>query len=377
LKRQTQAVEPSQGVKVPDCVQRSPGQHGWAGEHCWPAAGQVPPLPVPQAPFVWPGGISQVSPEQQSALAVQAPPEGWQAAGAWQVPAMQSAEQQSVATTQTLPFCLQVGVPPPPPPPPHPPPPPPPPEGARHTVGPSTEASQVPSQQGVGPEALQAAPSGVHVGAVQRSVPDASGTHGLPLQHWSLNWQASPAAMQHGATPVKPVGHGPPGSQLPDGQPPKQRGMPVASSLQTALWPSQQSCGALMLPPPGSTGAPQVSPTFWQAVPWVQRLSVGLQTTDASTPPARDESARQHSAVSLQESPCRRHPVAGWQTRAPEPMSTQRFEQQLDPPEHGVPPWPHPPLASRHRPGWPAVAEHRLEQQSGPWRQRSPGAWQA
>jgi hypothetical protein len=110
---------------------------------------------------------------------------------------MQSAEQQSVATTQAPPFCLQVGVPPLPPPPP-----PPPPEGARHTVGPSTEASQVPSQQGGGPEALQGTPSGVHDGAVQRRVPAASGTQGFPSQHWSLNWQAAPAAMQHGATPV-------------------------------------------------------------------------------------------------------------------------------------------------------------------------------
>ena len=172
------------------------------------------------------------------------------------------------------------------------------------------------------------------------------------------------------------MGHGPLGSHDPDGQPPKQRGIPLESSLQTSLWPSQQSCGALMLPPPGSTGAPQVSPTFWQAVPWVQRRSVGLHSTEASTPPGREESARQHSDVSLQESPWRRHPVAGWQTWAPEPMSTQRFEQQFEPPLQGVPPWLQPPLASRHRPGCPPDAEQRFEQQSEAWRQRSPGAWQ-
>jgi hypothetical protein len=183
--------------------------------------------------------------------------------------------------------------------------------------------------------------------------------------------------MQQGAEPVYPVGHGPFGSQLPVGHPPKQRGIPEESSLQTALWPSQQSWGALMLPPPGRTGAPQVSPTFWHAVPWVQRLSVGLHSTDSSMPEAWEESARQHSEVWLQASPCSLQPVAGWQTRAPDPRSTHREEQQLDPLLQGDPPWWHWPLASRHRPGWPPVAEQRFEQQSDGLVQRSPAAWQA
>jgi hypothetical protein len=192
LKRQTQAVVPSQVTKVPDWLQSSPGQQGWAGEHCWPADGQVDPWA--HVPFVAPAGMEQERPEQQSAAAVQAPPEGWQAAGAWQVPAMHSVEQQSVPAVQALPFCLQVvpGVPPPPGVP----------AGVRQTVGPSTALSQAPSQQAFGAAGSQAAPSGVHDGAVHRSVPAASGTHGFPPQHWSLNWQTSPAAMQHGAAPV-------------------------------------------------------------------------------------------------------------------------------------------------------------------------------
>ncbi len=152
--------------------------------------------------------------------------------------------------------------------------------------------------------------------------------------------------------------------------------MPLESSLQTSLWPSQQSWGALILPPPGSTGAPQVRPTFWQAVPCVHRRSVGLHTTEVSNPPACDESVRQHSGVSTHESPWSRQPVAGWHTRAPEPMSTHRLEQQFEPESHGYPPWWQPPLASRQRPGWPPEAEQRLEQQSDGCAHTSPTAWQ-
>lgn len=60
--------------------------------------------------------------------------------------------------------------------------------------------------------------------------------------------------MQHGAVPVKPVGH-----WLEN--PPKQRGMPDESSLQTSRMPLQQFCEALIEPPSRSTGAPQMFPT--------------------------------------------------------------------------------------------------------------------
>ena len=66
-------------------------------------------------------------------------------------------------------------------------------------------------------------------------------------------------SMQHGAWPVYPVGHCP---QLLFGHPPKQRGMPARSSLQTAFFPSQQFCEALTSTLPASpSGAPQMLPT--------------------------------------------------------------------------------------------------------------------
>jgi hypothetical protein len=66
--------------------------------------------------------------------------------------------------------------------------------------------------------------------------------------------------MQHPACPVYPVGHW-------ADPPPKQRGMPELSSLQTslpALNELQQFCEALMWPPSGSTGAPQMLPVGLQ-----------------------------------------------------------------------------------------------------------------
>ena len=70
--------------------------------------------------------------------------------------------------------------------------------------------------------------------------------------------------MQHGAWPVYPVG------QLPE-PPPKQRGMPLLSSLQTAFLPSQQFCEAFTEPPSRRTGAPQMFPDGLQLVPLLQR----------------------------------------------------------------------------------------------------------
>jgi hypothetical protein len=65
---------------------------------------------------------------------------------------------------------------------------------------------------------------------------------------------------------------------------------------------------------------------------------------------------------------------------APEPKSTQTREQQLVPPEHGLPSWmqppPPPPLMARHTPAPPSLAEHTFPQQSPLRRQTSPVAWQ-
>lgn len=52
------------------------------------------------------------------------------------------------------------------------------------------------------PPGVQLAPSEMHCGTVQRGTPASSGTHGIPLQHWLLNWQDAPAPMQQPGWPV-------------------------------------------------------------------------------------------------------------------------------------------------------------------------------
>lgn len=88
----------------------------------------------------------------------------------------------------------------------------------------------------------------------------------------------------------------------------------------------------------------------------------------------------QHALVDRQKSPVRRQPPTGWHTVAPEPKSTQTREQQLVPPEQGLPSWmqppPPPPLIERHTPAPPSFAEHTFPQQSLFRRQTSPVAWQ-
>ena len=56
-----------------------------------------------------------------------------------------------------------------------------------------------PVQQDVSLAPVHWAPSALQTGAgcAQRRMPAASGTHGVPPQHWSRNWQTAPAAMQH------------------------------------------------------------------------------------------------------------------------------------------------------------------------------------
>src|SRR5260370_7790447 len=68
----------------------------------------------------------------------------------------------------------------------------------------------------------------------------------------------------------------------------------------------------------------------------------------------------QHALVDRQKSPVRRQPPTGWHTVAPEPKSIQTREQQLAPPEQGLPAWRHPP------PPPPLLASHTPTPPSSP-----------
>src|SRR5687768_14339109 len=157
--------------------------------------------------------------------------------------------------------------------------------------------------------------------------------------------------------------------------PPKQRGMPELSSLQTSFIPSQQFCEALMLPPSRSTGAPQMLPSPLQEVPLSQRLVVLSQVTPpwAGAPP-------QQALVARQELPVSRQPVAGAHTVAPEPRSTQVLEQQPVPPLQGMPSWvqppPPPPASKRQKPEPPSLTEQASPQHSLLLLHTSSLAWQ-
>jgi hypothetical protein len=71
--------------------------------------------------------------------------------------------------------------------------------------------------------------------------------------------------------------------------PPKQRGIPELSSLQTSFLPSQQFCEALIEPPSGSTGAPQMFPDPLQAIPLSQRLPLQLTVPFGLLPPPQHD----------------------------------------------------------------------------------------
>lgn len=168
--------------------------------------------------------------------------------------------------------------------------------------------------------------------------------------------------MQQGDWPVYPVGQLVP-------KPPKHRGMPAPSSLQTSFKPLQQFCDALMLPPSGSTLAPQMLPTGLQAVPLSQRLPVQVTLPLGLVPPP------QHSCAVSQVLPVSRHPLAGRHTFAPEPTSAHRREQQLEPPVQGLPSCVQPPVTLQ-RPTPPSLTEQRLLQHAALLEQMSLVAWQ-
>ena len=180
---QAHAVVPSQGAAETTPAQSSPVQQaGPPTVHCCPEATQAPAW---QDPVVDPEGTTQVSPEHQSELAVQAPLAGWQVTGAAQLPAVQTPEQQSAEVVQAVPLGVQVEPVP------------------QWKPGPAASATQLSGAQQAVPPGVQAAPGATQaVGGVQRSTSPASGRHRFPSQHWSLNWQTSPGAMQHPASPV-------------------------------------------------------------------------------------------------------------------------------------------------------------------------------
>ncbi len=68
----------------------------------WPVSAQVGPVSLLHVPLVAPGGMSQVRPEQQSAVIVQLPPEPWQ--GGLQNPPSQTVEQHCAPELQAVPF---------------------------------------------------------------------------------------------------------------------------------------------------------------------------------------------------------------------------------------------------------------------------------
>jgi len=115
-------------------------------------------------------------------------------------------------------------------------------------------------------------------------------------------------------------------------------------------------------------------PAPLQACPLLQRPVAHITVPFGFGPPP------QQAFVERQKSPVRRHPSTGWHTMAPEPGSTHVREQQLVPPEQGLPssvhPPPPPPVTVTQYPAPPSLAEQTLPQQSLSLRHKSPLAWQ-
>jgi hypothetical protein len=155
-------------------------QHGVVTEHAPPVCAQEGAGPeLSQVPLVAPDGMAQPSPLQQSAPVVQAPPDPRH--GSVHLPASHVLEQQSPLAVHAAPF-------------------------AEHWTGGSFDEHfqpvsmryvQGPLQQVVSLAPSHVVPVSLHAAAaVQRSTPAPSGTQGSPPQHWSLNWQMLPVAMQ-------------------------------------------------------------------------------------------------------------------------------------------------------------------------------------
>lgn len=155
-----------------------------------------------QVPEVAPLALLQARPVQQSADAVQAFPCGEHSRAGWQMfgpPSndVQLPAQHWLEAVQLELFALQVPASAASPPSLV--------TGGSLQADPSSEGRQsVPAQQlpepvpHVAPSPRQDNPPA----QVRPAPPSALGRQGAPPQHWSLNWQAWPSAMQHGATPV-------------------------------------------------------------------------------------------------------------------------------------------------------------------------------
>lgn len=185
-----------------------PSQQGSASLQVVPTSAQPPPpCTVPQVPLVWPAGTLHTKPLQQSEVCVQVASSPWH--GGAHTPPSQLPEQHWLFASQARPFGTQDThfrpVP-----------------ASRHRLEQHDASPPVAQLAPVAVHSPTAAPHlqsrlpGVvsrqkygaqhwslsfshvafcarHTGAldfVQCSTPVAgSGTHGAPLQHWSLNWQ--------------------------------------------------------------------------------------------------------------------------------------------------------------------------------------------
>jgi hypothetical protein len=154
-------------TQVPEVPQVSPSQQVTVPPQDWFRSAQAAGADW-QVPAVAPGGMLQESPKQQSAETVHAWLCCWQYRTQVRLSGSQAPEQQSVSAAHVWPGFAQAG--------------------ATHFP-----PVQVPEQQSA---LLVQAPSCAMQVPPQRRTPVASGTQGVPPQHWSRNWQTFPCAMQ-------------------------------------------------------------------------------------------------------------------------------------------------------------------------------------
>lgn len=197
----------------PTSLPQKPTQQGTVVLQGAPMSAQT--VAEPQVPLVAPGGTLHTVPAQQSASAVQAPPEATQGvAHTWpfgsqkweqhwpsevqavplgtqatQVAPTQSVLQHSPPAAQPWPVAVHPEV------------------GWPHFHPPAPSSMQEPgAQQEVSPAPLQGALAARQLPpGAQCSTPLASGTQGEPSQHWSRNWQTLagpvPGGMQQAGLP--------------------------------------------------------------------------------------------------------------------------------------------------------------------------------
>jgi hypothetical protein len=263
----TEQVQPVAVAQVPPvgAVHVFVPQHGWVGEHCWPANEHVllpmsglvvPPsggdeVGLPQTPAVWPGGMMHTLPlpGQQSAVAVHLPAVGTQALPPQTyLPVLsgtQTLPQQSAEVAQAPPAATQ-------------------PETVKQRGTPTESTRQVilfapvvPQQLALTPLTEQPLGNGLHVS------PAGQLSQQMPLESTSWQWQTSPSGMQVPCVQLDP-------------------------------------CGAWHVP----------RPRFESKIMHLTSPSPGSVHIEAEAPP-------QQSASWRHRSPWMRQPPAGWQTVEP------------------------------------------------------------